>query len=114
MIVWFGKTLALAIHELTVNAVEHGALTVPHGRIAISWNVVPAEPTARLTFVWTESGLEDLPATPPRRGFGTEVLERSLRYELKADTDLAYDPTGLRCTISLPVPPQMSVEDEDE
>lgn len=109
------EIVALAIHELTVNAVEHGALMIPHGRIAITWSVEPPAPGGRLTFVWTESGLETLSPEPARRGFGTEVLERSLRYELKAETDLAYEPDGLRCTITLPLPPQITVlEDDDE
>lgn len=108
------EIMALAIHELTVNALEHGALMVPQGRIAVRWSVVPAEPGGLFTFVWTESGLENLPAQPARRGFGTEVLERSLRYELKAETDLAYERSGLRCTITLPLPPQIRLVEEDE
>ncbi len=108
------EIVALAIHELTVNAIEHGALMLPQGRIAISWSVVPPAPGGRLTFVWTESGLENLSAEPPRRGFGSEVLERSLRYELKAETDLAYERNGLRCTITLPLPPQITLIEDDE
>lgn len=108
------EIMALAIHELTVNALEHGALMLPHGRIAIQWSIVPPAPGGQLTLVWTESGLENLPSAPARRGFGTEVLERSLRYELKAETDLVYDPGGLRCTVTLPLPPQITVVEEDE
>lgn len=108
------EIVALAIHELTVNAVEHGALMVPHGRIAITWSLASSEPGARLSLVWTESGLENLSPEPPRQGFGTEVLVRSLRYELRAETDLAYEPDGLRCTVTLPLPPQITVMEEDE
>lgn len=108
------EIIALAIHELTVNALEHGALMVPHGRIAVTWSVVPPAAGGQLTFVWTESGLENLPAEPARRGFGSEVLERSLRYELKAETDLAYEPGGLRCTITLPLPPQIRLVEDEE
>lgn len=108
------EIVALAIHELAVNAIEHGALTVPHGRIAVTWRVAPAGAGQRLTFVWKEEGLETLPAAPPRRGFGSEVLERSLRYELKAETALAYEPDGLRCTIDLPMMPRMTLVEEEE
>ncbi len=112
------EVFSMAIHELAVNAVEHGALTTPQGRIRVTWTLSPESQATgsrpQLIFVWTESGLEDLPSTPPHRGFGTEVLERSLRYELKADTELAFEPEGLRCTISLPLPPQITVTDDDD
>ncbi|MBD8905689.1 HWE histidine kinase domain-containing protein [Methylorubrum zatmanii] len=112
------EVFAMAIHELAVNAVEHGALTVPHGRIQVSWNVTAPtdQPGSRpqLTHVWTEHGLDALPPAPPHRGFGMEVLERSLRYELKAKTELAFEPSGLHCTISLPLPPQITLIEDDE
>lgn len=111
------EVFAMAVHELAVNAVEHGALTVPQGRIDIAWTVSPSETNGtqpRLTFVWAEKGFEDLAPTPPHRGFGIEVLERSLRYELKADTTLAFEPHGLRCTIDLPLPSQITMVEEDE
>lgn len=111
------EVLAMAIHELAVNAVEHGALTVPQGRIRIDWAVSPPKSAGsppQLNFIWTESGLEDLAPEPPHRGFGMEVLERSLRYELKADTVLAFEPQGLRCTISLPLTSQFTLIEDEE
>lgn len=112
------EIFAMAIHELAVNAVEHGALTKPQGRIRVSWSVSPPEKPdgsqARLAFVWAESGPENLPETPPHRGFGMEVLERSLRYELKADTVLKFEPHGLRCTIGLPLSPQITIVEDEE
>ncbi|TFZ58100.1 sensor histidine kinase [Methylorubrum sp. Q1] len=112
------EVIAMAIHELAVNAVEHGALTVPQGRIHVGWTLSP--PTGpsgsrpQLTFVWEESGLANLPPAPSHCGFGTEVLTRSLRYELKAETTLTFEPHGLRCTISLPLPSQITVVEDDE
>lgn len=112
------EVLAMAIHELAVNAVEHGSLTVPQGRIQVSWTL--SSPTKssgsgpQLTFVWEESGLADLAPEPSHCGFGTEVLKRSLRYELKAETTLTFEPHGLRCTISLPLPSQITVVEDEE
>jgi hypothetical protein len=42
------------------------------------------------------------------------VLTRSLRYELKAETTLTFEPQGLRCTISLPLPTQITVVEDEE
>ena len=111
------EVLAMAIHELAVNAVEHGALTVPQGRIRIDWAVSPPKAAGsppQLNVIWTESGLENLAPEPPHRGFGMEVLERSVRYELKADTVLAFEPQGLRCTITLPLTPQITLVEDEE
>lgn len=94
------ETFGLAVHELATNAVRHGALSVPHGHIDISWNTEPGE---RLEFVWAETGLNHLPPVPERRGLGTEVLERTVPYELAGSTTLTYAPDGLTCTMRLPL-----------
>ena len=44
------------------------------------------------------------PATPLRRGFGTELLEWLLPDQLSARTAQNFGADGLRCTIELPLP----------
>ncbi|WP_375465599.1 sensor histidine kinase [uncultured Methylobacterium sp.] len=99
--------LALAVHELAVNAVEHGALTRADGRIHVAWRLEPAAADPMLDLAWTETGLAGLPAHPTRRGFGTEMLERTLRYEFGAETTIAYAPDGLRCTLRFALVPRI-------
>ncbi len=95
---------ALAVHELATNAVKFGAMTVPEGLIDVSWSVTSGENGGpRLTWAWMESGLSDLSPMPPRRGFGAETIERSLRYQLDATTELLFTPTGVHCTIGFPL-----------
>lgn len=101
-----GQVFALAVHELAVNAVEHGALGSDSGHVQVSWSVATAEPDTPLLFVWTESGPESN-ARSARRGFGTEVLTRMLPYDLEAETQLVNEPDGLRCTIRFPLPKQV-------
>lgn len=96
-----GLVLALAIHELAVNAVEHGALG-DGGRLAVAWHITESEPFPVLTLVWKEEQSEQV-AEPSRTGFGTELLTRMINFELKAETELAYEPDGLRCTIHVPL-----------
>lgn len=98
-----GQVMALAVHELAVNAVEHGALSTGHGRIEVAWTLAGGDPDPSLTVVWKESGLRGI-AKGAREGFGTEVLTRTLAYELKASTTLAYEADGLRCTLRFPLP----------
>jgi two-component system CheB/CheR fusion protein len=97
------ETFGLAVHELATNAVKHGALSVPQGRIRITWRVHNGTNPLRLVFEWKESGLPDQAAKRKRRGFGTDLLERTLTYELKAKTVQTFEPDGLRCTIELPM-----------
>jgi two-component sensor histidine kinase len=97
------QVLALAMHELAVNAVEHGALMADGGGVEVSWRVATdGAGTPLITLTWKETGLTGL-AEPSRRGFRTEVLQDTLR-ELKAETALAFEPDGLRCTIRCPLP----------
>jgi two-component system CheB/CheR fusion protein len=97
------ETLGLAIHELATNAVKHGALSAERGRVEVAWRFGEADGEARLVFDWNETGVKLSTNGPRRQGFGTELLERTLAYELGAVTKLAFEPRGLRCTISLPV-----------
>ncbi|SFG89432.1 HWE histidine kinase domain-containing protein [Methylobacterium gossipiicola] len=96
------QLMALALYELASNAIEHGELGGALGRVAVAWTVADggsAEPL--LTLEWKETGATVTP--PTRTGFGTRVLERTLAYELEAQTVLAYEPNGLRCTIRIPL-----------
>jgi two-component sensor histidine kinase len=97
-----GQVLALAVHELAVNAVEHGSLGTATGRVEIAWRVSGTEPDVVLTFIWRERGATGQTA-PAREGFGTEVLTRMLAYELKAESSLAHEPDGILCTIRVPL-----------
>lgn len=97
------QVFALAIHELTVNAVEHGILGQADGMLDVRWQVADDLDDTPLTLTWKEAGLSGL-VEPTRNGFGTEVLTETIAYELKAATTLVYEPDGLRCTIRFPLP----------
>lgn len=103
------EVFALAAHELANNAMEYGALTIPDGRIAVAWRLEPGAAAPILSLTWTETGLRDLPAEPARCGFGTEMLEHTLRYEFGAETTLAYAPGGLRFTIRFALVPRIGI-----
>ncbi len=97
------EAFVLALHELVVNAVKFGALTAPGGRVSIAWTIDRATAPPRLLFRWVEKGVRIAGPAPRRRGFGTEVIERSLPYELSAATRLEFLPGEVRCTIALPL-----------
>jgi two-component system CheB/CheR fusion protein len=99
------QTLALALHELLTNAAKYGALSSPEGRLCVAWEVVKGDPP-RLRFEWRETGIVVAEADPaPRKGgYGRELIERALPYQLGAETTYALEPDGLRCVVLLPLP----------
>jgi two-component system, chemotaxis family, CheB/CheR fusion protein len=56
-----------------------------------------------LRLVWLETGGPPIEAPPSQRGFGTTLIERTLKYEFDAVVDRAFLPSGLRCTIDIPI-----------
>jgi len=97
------ETIGLAIHELATNAVKYGALSSPEGRIQIRWSIRDRGGKPRLRFTWIESGQNLAPGEPSRRGFGFDLLERNLTYELEADVCLSVEQTGLHFRVELPL-----------
>jgi two-component system CheB/CheR fusion protein len=100
------EILGLAIHELTTNAVKHGALSLPQGSIDVTWRIEDPQ----LILDWQESGGPRV-AGSRRRGFGTELLERTLPYDLGAKVTQNFGPKGLHCRIELPLTDRIVVRD---
>jgi PAS domain S-box-containing protein len=94
------QSIALVVHELATNAVKHGALSMPSGKVALSWSEIAADPEPRLRLVWQETGGPEV-SEPERPGFGLTVLS-SVAAELGATIDSAFHPEGLVCTIEGP------------
>jgi two-component system CheB/CheR fusion protein len=97
------EIFALALHELATNAVKYGALSQPKGHVAVTWRVLKDAQGARLCLDWRESGVSALDPNPERRGFGRDLIERGLPYELGAATTLEFLPGGAHCVIELPL-----------
>ncbi len=98
------ERLSLAIHELTTNAVKHGAFVTPVGKVRIQWTVEPDDRGGSvLCLRWSESGVSIDPVEARRKGFGMELLERSLPYDLQAETAVEFRPTGLHFELRMPL-----------
>ncbi len=97
------ETLALALHELATNAVKFGALAATEGHIWITWQRRPGNGVDRLALEWRETTGTVLEPGTGWRGFGTEVLEKTLPYQLDATVERVDDPSGLCWRIELPL-----------
>jgi two-component sensor histidine kinase len=93
------RVLSLALNELVTNAAKHGALSALDGRVAVRWHL---EDPRRLVLEWREEGGPPV-RSPRRRGFGRELIERILSYELDAEVDLQFATDGVRCRIVIPL-----------
>lgn len=97
------QALVMALHELATNAVKHGALSTPAGRVAVSCHAEPGDEAGVLAarIEWRETGGPRLAGPPARRGFGTRLLERALVHDLGAGAGVRLDfaPEGLVASI---------------
>lgn len=101
--IWLsGRTVlgvALTLHELTTNALKYGALSGDSGELSLTWRVDTTTGEAPLIHLdWRESGGPTV--TPPsRRGFGSQLIERSLTHDPRNSAMLRYEPDGVRCAM---------------
>jgi two-component sensor histidine kinase len=103
------QALNLAVHELATNALKYGALARDTGRLEVSWRLHDGI-APQVELVWRESGVP-IPHAPRRKGYGTELIERALPYQLRAQTRLEFGADGVVCTIQTPAyPPQEAQE----
>jgi PAS domain S-box-containing protein len=95
------QNFGLALHELAVNAAKFGALSVPDGRISVSWvqRKVPGGEAIELD--WREQFGPKVKARR-KKGFGSMVIETNLVRALDAKVELEFNPDGLRCLILIP------------
>lgn len=91
--------LALIIHELDTNANKYGALSTPEGKVDLNWTVTDDV----LHLKWSESGGPPAGKTPSRKGFGTALIERSLKPH-GGTAQATFTPHGIEWNINLPVP----------
>lgn len=97
------EILILAVHELATNATKFGALSVPEGHVDLKWNVTNREGKPWLDLEWLETGVPILAPAPRKRGFGSELIEKQMLYELGGRGSLDFRPGGVRCIITLPL-----------
>jgi PAS domain S-box-containing protein len=95
------QNLGLALHELAVNAAKFGALSVPNGRVTITWGRCDSADGTSVELDWREA-LGPRVKTRRRKGFGSLVIERNLARALDAEVNLKFDPNGLHCHIVIP------------
>jgi two-component system CheB/CheR fusion protein len=91
-------SLGMAIHELTTNAVKHGALSVSEGIVRIAWHVEQSPDGEILVLNWSEANGPTV-SPPTRQGFGMMLIERGLRQDMAAEVSVNFQPEGVSATV---------------
>jgi two-component sensor histidine kinase len=96
------QAIGLAIHELATNAIKYGALSVPAGKVKISWAFDSESLASRnLLLKWVEQGGPRV-VPPSRNGFGHLVICEMIERSLNAKVVLEFVTHGLEWSISMP------------
>lgn len=89
--------LALILHELGTNARKYGALSVPAGKVSLTWSI----DDGRLHLTWRESDGPPVKARA-RRGFGTTLIDESVKAE-GGSAHVSYRAEGVVWEFQLPL-----------
>jgi len=95
------QTFMLAVHELATNAIKHGALGTPEGKISVGWTLFEYGADRYLEVAWSERG-GLLPDTPPPYGFGLALVS-SFGGASGAAPNVTFGPDEFTCRMRLPL-----------
>jgi signal transduction histidine kinase len=108
------EVTTMALHELATNAVKYGALSVPRGHVRVHWSTFDRSGTRWLRLEWVEVGGPAPSSTGARhRGFGSELIEELIPYELGGEGELTLTPEGARCMLQFPLKDGASILETD-
>jgi PAS domain S-box-containing protein len=94
-------SISMILHELTTNAAKYGALRF-NGKISLTAELSDGPgPSVRL--VWQESGVTHATA-PTRSGFGSRLIDTTIRHELKGTANVSFESEGVRYEFCFPLP----------
>lgn len=113
----FGETaaqaLGLTFHELATNAMKYGGVAEEGGTLSVTWQY--EEDGNRVAIEWVEKRPPDTGEaimadetslsedSPPSSGFGTRLIDASIRLELNGTIKRTFDTSASRIAISIPL-----------
>ena len=91
--------LSMIVHEIATNAAKNGALSNDSGTMTLDWEVLAENGKPKLRLVWAEAGGPPVTA-PVQRGFGSRLIERSVRDQLGGEATVDFLPRGVVYTLT--------------
>ena len=102
------QAFGLAFHELATNALKYGSARFPGGVLDVEWTITwQRGKEDDLILTWSERNEEPLTApmadaAPGKGGFGTRLLDATIRGELGGSITSVKNEYGIDVTISVP------------
>lgn len=90
--------LSMILHEIATNAAKYGALSNDTGMVRLDWEIITENDRPKLRLSWAETGGPPVTA-PVKRGFGSRLIERSVRDQLGGEATVDFLPRGVVCTL---------------
>ncbi|MDF8333775.1 sensor histidine kinase [Novosphingobium cyanobacteriorum] len=96
------QALGMVLHELATNSAKYGALSTD-GEVTFigRWEKSSNDAEPMLACRWKERGGPAV-APPTRQGFGTRLIEGSVRQSLRGKVEYRFLPEGVECDMMLP------------
>jgi two-component sensor histidine kinase len=91
------STLAMVVHELATNSMKHGALSTDVGALDISSGSEDDD----VYLVWAETGGPAMSRQPEMRGYGSQMISRSVSSQLGGSLEYDWQPAGLVATLRM-------------
>ena len=102
------QAFGLAFHELATNALKYGSAQSETGKLDIWWRIeADATRNKSLVFAWQERsetplGEQDSSGLTQKGGFGTKLLDATMRVELGGSITIVPGEYGIDVTIKVP------------
>jgi len=96
------QALTRVLHELATNAAKYGALSIPHGRVLVTWKRGTNGKATNLTLEWHELGGPPVPSKI-QASYGTNLIRNLVPHELGGTTDLVFGAGGINCRMEFPI-----------
>lgn len=101
------QALAMAVHELAINAAMYGALSDEKGRLSVTWGLAGGAGETVLELSWVESD-GPVVAPPVEAGFGSTAIRGAIEHQLGGTFDLEWAVTGVVCRLAFPLAPNIA------
>jgi len=94
--------LASVLHELMLNAKQHGALRHYTGTVSVQWSLVAGDDGEQLRIGWTERDGGPIDHEPAP-GAGLSIVEGLVRSDLRGTLELRFAGEGAAHVLKIPV-----------
>lgn len=93
--------ISMALYELATNAVKYGSLSVPDGKVYLTWQIMDHDNIRKVSIKWVERGGPET-VTPSGKGFGSFIIDRALSMETGGEVSISYTTSGLEWHLVMP------------